>query len=63
MRRKADPSWYYIQYFSQEWYMHVEQNPALVKEIKEQESEILELRGRLGLNSTNSSRPPLSARM
>ena len=37
-----------------------EQNRALIKKIKEQEVTILELRGRLGLNSKNSSKPPSS---
>ena len=37
-----------------------EQNCALLEKIKEQETTILELRARLGLNSTNSSKPPSS---
>ena len=36
------------------------QNSALIEKIKEQEAMIVELRGRLGLNSTNSSKPPSS---
>ncbi len=61
-------------HFSQEWETIVgqnsilfrkneiltEQNRSLVETVKEQAAEILELRGRLGLNSTNSSKPPSS---
>ncbi len=47
-------------HYSQEWVVLVEQNHALAEKVKEQAAEILELRGRLGLNSTNSSKPPSS---
>ena len=40
-----------------------QENAALVEKVKEQAARILELERRLGLNSTNSSKPPASVGM